>query len=120
MGFDCLNFYKYACILSPGPLGIRHTHDADRERPPAPLKYPSARGRVMEGIGMSGRVVRVGGTDVTVRRCGLGWEAYSLEPELYCRGRTAEDALGFYEFCLSECRPVRRRHKHLGLPSGSI
>ncbi|MDO5862443.1 MAG: hypothetical protein Q4Q58_06610 [Thermoplasmata archaeon] len=41
---------------------------------------------------------------VTVRSSGLGWEAYSVSPEIHCLGRSPSDALGFYRFCLSECR----------------
>lgn len=40
--------------------------------------------------------------EVTVHRDGFGWEAFSSDPPLFCRGRTSADALGFYRFCLSE------------------
>lgn len=40
--------------------------------------------------------------EVTVRSSGLGWEAYSSEPAISCRGRSPSDAMGFYRFCLAE------------------
>ena len=40
--------------------------------------------------------------EVTVRSSGLGWEAYSSEPAISCRGRSSSDAMGFYRFCLAE------------------
>ena len=45
--------------------------------------------------------------EVTVRSCGMGWEAYSTNPAIFCRGRSPSDVLGFYKFCLSEYEMAR-------------
>ncbi len=59
--------------------------------------------RVKERIGLRWTQT-VDDIDVVVRSDGLGWEAYSHSPAIFCKGRTANDALGFYRFCLSEYR----------------
>ncbi|MFT0899461.1 hypothetical protein [Candidatus Methanoprimaticola sp. MG2] len=45
--------------------------------------------------------------EVTVRSCGMGWEAYSTNPAIFCKGRSPSDVLGFYKFCLSEYEMAR-------------
>lgn len=58
--------------------------------------------RVKQAIGLRW-TEDVDDIEVIVHSSGFGWEAYSTDPAIFCRGRSSKDALDFYRFCLSEC-----------------